>query len=55
MKIDFEITQNGYTLRDALYLPDNHTLTEEEIQAMKQQRFDNWYNLITATPEEPQV
>jgi len=51
MTIDFEITQNGYTLRDALVLPDNHALTDAEIEAMKQARFDNWYAIIT-TPVE---
>jgi hypothetical protein len=47
MTIDFEITQNGYTLRDALVLPDDHVLTDAEIEAMKQARFDNWYAIIT--------
>ena len=51
MKIDFEITQNGYTFRDAIHLPDDHTLTDAEIEAMKQARFDAWYAIIT-TPEE---
>jgi hypothetical protein len=53
MIIDFEITQNGYTLRDALLLPDDHTLTDAEIEAMKQQRFDNWYTIITTPVENP--
>jgi hypothetical protein len=47
VKIDFEITQNGYTLRDALVLPDDYVLTNAEIEIIKQQRFDNWYNVIT--------
>jgi hypothetical protein len=51
MKIDFEITQNGYTLRDALNLDDNHTYTDEEIEQMKQTRFDNWYTIITTFVE----
>ena len=53
MKIDFEITQNGYTLRDALHLPDSHTFTDVEIQAMQQARFDNWYSIITTPVENP--
>ncbi len=52
MTINFEITQNGYTLRDALVLPDDHTYTDEEIEAMKQARFDNWYAVITTPVEE---
>ena len=62
IKIDFEITQNGYTYRDAIHLPDDHTMSEAEIEAMKQQRFDNWYTVITTPvdnidppPEEPVV
>ena len=53
MIIDFEITQNGYTLRDSLVLPDNHGLTDAEIEAIKQQRFDNWYDIITTPVENP--
>lgn len=52
MKIDFEIKKDGYSLKDALHLPDDHTYTEEEIEAMKQERFDNWYNIVTNPPVE---
>lgn len=55
MKIDFEKSDGMYTLRDALVLPDDHTITDIEIEAMKQQRFDNWIAIITAVPDEPQV
>lgn len=60
IKIDFEITKDEYTYRDAIILPDNHTHTEAEIEEMKQQRFDNWYDIITNPPtevvlEEPQA
>lgn len=48
MKIDFELTDGIYTLHDALHLPDDHTLSTEEIEAMKQERFDNWVAVITA-------
>jgi len=53
MIIDFEITQNGHTLRDALVLDDDHTFTDAEIEAMKQARFDNWYKIITTPIENP--
>ena len=48
IKIDFEmIDSTGVnTYRDALHLADDHTFTEEEIQAMKQARFDNWLAII---------
>lgn len=48
MKIDFEITDGVYTLHDALYLADDNNLTNDEIEAMKQERFDNWIAAITA-------
>jgi hypothetical protein len=50
MKIDFEITANGYTYRDALHLPDDHGLSEAEIAAMQQARFDAWYEVLTNPP-----
>ena len=51
MKIDFEITKNGYTYRDALHLPDDHGLSEAEITAMQEARFDAWYEVLTNPPE----
>ena len=48
--INFEI--NGY--KDALLLADNHTLTNAEIEAMKQQRYDKWYAIIS-DPNPPQI
>ena len=38
--------------RDALYLPVDHTFTEAEIEAMEQERVDNWIAIIEAPPEE---
>jgi hypothetical protein len=55
MNIDFEITKDGYTLKDAIVLPDNHGMTDDEIEAMKQKRFDNWYAIVTAPPIEEVV
>ena len=49
-KIDFTITQNGYTYSDALFVNDE---TPEQIEAMKQARFDNWYKIITTPVENP--
>jgi hypothetical protein len=53
MIIPFEVTQKGYTLRDTLHLDDDHIYTDEEIKAMKQARFDNWYTIITTPVENP--
>lgn len=52
MKIDFEFTTPHGVFRDALHLPDDRTFTEDEIQAMKQQRVDNWIAIVTAPPTE---
>lgn len=52
MKIDFEFDTPHGLFRDALHLPDDHTFTDEEIQAMKQQRVDNWIAVVTAPPAE---
>jgi hypothetical protein len=50
MKIDFEFNTQYGLFRDALHLPDDQTFTDEEIQAMKQQRVDNWIAVVTAPP-----
>lgn len=52
MKIDFEFDTPHGMFRDALHLPDDHTFTDDEIQAMKQQRVDNWIAIVTAPPVE---
>ena len=52
MKIDFCYPSQYGTFSDALHLEDDHAFTDVEIEAMKQQRFDNWMALITAPPVE---
>jgi hypothetical protein len=52
MKIDFEFDTPHGMFRDALHLPNDHTFTDEEIQAIKQQRVDNWIAVVTAPPVE---
>jgi hypothetical protein len=52
MKIIFEFDTPHGLFRDALHLPDDHTFTDDEIQAMKQQRVDNWIAVVTAPPAE---
>jgi hypothetical protein len=49
MRIEFEIEQKGLLFRDAIELPDSHTLSDDDIDAMKRQRFDAW--LAASTPE----
>ena len=31
---------------DALYLPEDHTFTDEQIEAMKQERLNNWLAVV---------
>lgn len=52
MIIDFEFQTKYGVFRDALHLSDEHTLSDEEIQTMKQQRVDAWIAVIDATTEE---
>jgi hypothetical protein len=52
ISIDFEITKDNLTFKDAIVLEDNHGLSDVEIEVMKQQRFDNWYAIVTAVNEE---
>jgi hypothetical protein len=55
MKIDFEFDTAHGKFRDALHLPDNHGLSDAEIEAMKVQRRDNWIAVVTApSVEEPE-
>ena len=54
MKIDFEFDSTYGVFRDALHLPDDHGLSDAEIEAMKKQRFDNWLAIVNPPPaEEP--
>lgn len=56
VKIDFEFDSTYGVFRDALHLPDDHGLSDAEIDAMKQQRFDNWLAIVNPPPvEEPPV
>lgn len=52
VKIDFEFQTEHGLFRDALHLPDDHSLTEAEIEAMKEQRRDNWIAVVTAPPAD---
>lgn len=51
--IDFEFDSAYGKFRDCLWLPDDHTYTDVELDAMKQQRFDNWIAAVTTIQEPP--
>jgi hypothetical protein len=53
IKIEFEFDSKYGTYRDALYLPEGHDLTNEQIAAMQRERFDNWINAIENPPPPP--
>ncbi len=56
IKIDFEVQNEKYGVyRDALYLPDDHAFSEAEIESMKQERYDNWVNIIENPPVVEEV
>jgi hypothetical protein len=56
MRIDFEFDTKYGVYRDALYLPDDHTFTEVELAAMKEERLNNWIYVIENPPApEPEI
>lgn len=36
---------------DALWLEDDHGLTDDQIEAMKQERLANWLSIVTPSPQ----
>jgi len=52
IKIDFEFDSQYGKFADALHLPDDHGLSDTQIQALKQERLDNWLAILN-TPQEP--
>jgi len=55
IKIDFE-RQTAYGMyRDAITLPDDHTFTQAEIEAMMDTRVNNWVAYMDNPPEPETV
>lgn len=52
MKIDFEFQTDYGLFRDALHLADDHGLSDEQIETMKQERVSNWIAVVSAPPTE---
>lgn len=52
--IDFEKEYNGMKYRDALILTEEqyNSMTEQDIENLKQERLDNWIAIITTPPED---
>lgn len=52
MKIDFQFTTAYGVFADALWFSDDQPIpSEAELNAMKQERLDNWIAAITAPQE----
>jgi hypothetical protein len=52
IKIDFTFDSSYGQFADALHLPEDHTLSDAEIEAIKQQRFAAWLNHIENPPQQ---
>lgn len=48
MQIKFAFETKYGQFSDALYLNEDHAFTDDEIEAMKQERLTNWIALIEA-------
>lgn len=56
IQIIFERGADPYLFRDALWLPEDHTFTDAEIEQMKDDRYNAWYALVTnPPPAEPEA
>lgn len=53
LKINFEFTTRYGVFRDALYLPEDHGLTDEQIAEIQRARLNNWISIIETPPPAP--
>lgn len=54
MQIIFKFDTQFGSFCDALHLPDDHGLSDEQIEAMKQERLTNWLAVVNPVVETPQ-
>ena len=52
ISIQYEITTDGFTFKDAIVLPADHGYALAQLEEIKQKRFDDWYAIVTAPSEE---
>lgn len=52
IKIDFSIPTDYGMYKDAIYLEENHNLTEQEINQLKLDRVNSWIALVTTSIQE---
>ena len=55
MKIDFSFDTQYGKFADSIILPDNHSLSDVEIEALKQQRLDTWIAVVSYVPTEEEL
>jgi len=56
MKIDFEFETLFGKFADALWFPDGQPIpSDEEAEAMKQERLNNWLALVNPQEPEPET
>jgi hypothetical protein len=50
----FQIGESPWVFNDAIVMPADqyNALTPDDIAAMKQQRYDKWYAIVTNPPQE---
>ena len=51
MKIDFEFETPYGKFADALWFPDGVAPSDEEVEAMKQERLNNWLAIVNPPSE----
>ena len=50
IQIIFERGEDPYLYRDAIYLPEDHTFTDADIEKMKDDRYAAWYDHVMNPP-----
>lgn len=56
IKIDFQFETPYGKYADALYLPEDHSYTNEQIKEMQSERLNKWVNNIENPPApEPEI
>jgi hypothetical protein len=55
VKIEFEFEHEAGTFRDTIVLPEDHSLTDVQIDAMKVQRFEAWQQSLVEQEETEQT
>lgn len=55
IKINFEFDTKHGVYRDALYLLEDHTYSNADIEAMKNERVNNWIQIVENPLQTEQI